>query len=370
MSAERFDTVIIGGGQAGLTTGYYLAKQGRSFVVLDANARIGDAWRTRWDSLRLFTPARYDGLPGWPFPAPAWSFPTKDEMADYLEAYAAKFRIPVRTGVSVGSVTRNGKGYVVEAGDGRIEADNVVVASGAHRVPKTPAFAASLDRGIVQIHSNRYRNPSQLPAGDVLIVGVGNSGAEIAKDLAKTHHVLISGKEKGQIPVEHSSRAAHLVFRVVRFVGHHLLTKRTAFQRKLAAKAEHKGTPLIRVKRKHLDAAGVEWVARTVGVRDGKPELEDGRVLDVASVIWCTGFRQDYTWIDLPVFGEDGLPIHQRGVVDAAPGLYFMGLLFQFSESSDVLPSKGRDARYVAKHIGTRSTNGTRKQPAAPGATR
>jgi putative flavoprotein involved in K+ transport len=369
MSTERFDTVIIGGGQAGLTTGYYLAKQGRSFVILDANPRIGDAWRNRWDSLRLFTPARYDGLPGWPFPAPAWSFPTKDEMADYLEAYAAKFGIPVRNGVSVEAVTRNGKGFIVTAGDDRFVSDNIVVASGAHRVKRTPSFAATLDPRILQIHSSDYRNPSQLPAGDVLIVGVGNSGAEIANELAQTHHVLISGKEKGQVPVEHGSRASKFVFPIIRFLGHRVLTKRTAFQRKLAMKAEHKGTPLIRVKRKHLDAAGVEWVARTIGVRDGKPELEDGSALNVTSVIWCTGFRQDYDWIDVPVFGEDGLPIHDRGVVDAAPGLYFMGLLFQFSESSDVLPSKGRDARHVAKHIASRSRKAS-EQPVAAGATR
>jgi len=370
MSTERFDTVIIGGGQAGLTTGYYLAKQGRSFVILDANPRIGDAWRNRWDSLRLFTPARYDGLPGWPFPAEPWSFPTKDEMADYLEAYAAKFKIPVRSGVAVGSLARNGKGFTVTAGDHGIEADNVVVASGAHQIPKTPAFATKLDPGIVQLHSYEYRNPAQLRDGPVLIVGVGNSGAEIAKELTKTHTVLISGKEKGQTPVEHDSGAMKIVLPIIRFLGQHVLTMRTAFQRKLVAKAEASGTPLIRVKRRHLDAAGVEWVARTVGVRDGMPELEDGRVLEVANVIWCTGFRPSYDWIDLPVFGEDGLPIHDRGVVQTEPGLYFMGLLFQFSATSDVLPSKGRDARHVAKHIASRSRNGASEQPVAAGATR
>jgi putative flavoprotein involved in K+ transport len=191
--AERFETVIIGGGQAGLAVGYHLARRDRRFVILDANQRIGDAWRKRWDSLRLFTPARYDGLPGWPFPAPAWSFPTKDEVADYLEAYAARFDLPVRTGVRVDGLSREADRYVVAAGKHRYEADNVVVAAGAYRRPRIPAFASELDSGIVQLHSSQYRDPSQLLEGGVLVVGAANSGAEIALEVSGDHRTWLSG---------------------------------------------------------------------------------------------------------------------------------------------------------------------------------
>jgi len=359
MDAERFETVIIGGGQAGLAAGYHLGKQGRPSVILDAFGRVGDAWREgRWDSLRLFTPARYNALPGMRFPAPAWSFPTKEEMASYMEDYARRFDLNVRTGVRVDAVSENGHGFVVTAGGRRFEADNVVVSTGAYRIPKVPAFASELDPSIVQLHSSEYKRPSQLRDGDTLIVGLGNSGAEIAFELSKTRRVLVSGKEKGQIPVRHGSAPFRIVFRLIRFIAQHILTKRTPIGRKLAAKILEKGAPLIRVRRRELDAAGVEWVARTIGIQGGLPALEDGNVMDVANVIWCTGFRADYGWIDAPIFDEKGMPVHERGVVRGAPGLYFVGLVTQFSVSSDVLASRGRDARYVAKHIASHRRNG------------
>jgi putative flavoprotein involved in K+ transport len=353
-SSEQFDTVVIGGGQAGLTAGYYLTKQQRSFVILDANERIGDAWRKRWDSLRLFTPAVFDGLPGLAFPAPAWSFPTKDDVADYLESYAERFELPVRTGVEVGRLSKEDGRFVVSAGDLRLEAENVVVATGAHQIPKLPTFARELDPRIVQLHSCEYRSPLQLQDGDVLLVGAGNSGAEIARELAATHRTWLAGPSTGQIPVRHGSFASRLAFRVVRFLGHRVLTKGTPIGRKVGPKLTSKGTPLIRTKLADLTEAGVERLPRVVGVRDGLPLLEDDRVLDVANVVWCTGFRTDFGWIDLPVFGEDGEPVHARGVVEAEPGLYFLGLVFLYSVSSDVFPNRGRDAGYIAKHIASR----------------
>lgn len=357
---ERFETVIIGGGQAGLTAGYHLTKRGKSFVILDASERVGDAWRKRWDSLRLFTPARFSGLPGMPLPAPAWSFATKDELADHLERYAEHFELPVRIGVSVDGLTKVDGGFEISAGDRCFEAENVIVATGAHQIPKVPAFAPELDPRIVQLHSHDYRSPSQLQEGDVLLVGAGNSGAEIAMDLSPAHRVWLSGPSTGQIPVRHGTRRARVGFRVFRFLGHHVLRVDTRIGRKLGPKLIAKGDPLIRTRLRDLVAAGVERVPRVVGVRGGLPVLEDDRVLDVANVVWCTGFRTDFGWIDLPVFGDDGQPMHYRGVVDSEPGLYFLGLVFQYSFSSDVLPSGGRDAESIAKHIASRQ----RREPA------
>jgi putative flavoprotein involved in K+ transport len=361
--SEHFDTLIIGGGQAGLTAGYYLAKQERSFVILDANERIGDAWRKRWDSLRLFTPACFSRLPGLPIPAPAWSFPTKDELADYLESYAERFELPVRTGVSVDGLSKVDGRFVVSAGELRFEADNVIVATGAHRIPTVPAFAPELDPRIVQLHSSEYRNPSQLHDGDVLLVGAGNSGAELAAELSQTRGCWLAGPKIGEIPVRHGTLPARFGFRVFRFFGHRVLRVDTRIGRRLGPKLLAAGDPLIRIRTKDLVAAGVERVPRVVGVREGLPVLEDDRVLEVANVIWCTGFRTDFRWIDLPVLGNDGEPLHYRGVVESEPGLYFLGLVFLYSFSSDVLPGRGRDAKYIAKHIGARRP---RFQPTAP----
>jgi putative flavoprotein involved in K+ transport len=350
-NTEQFETVIIGGGQAGLAMGYHLAKRKQPFVILDANERIGDAWRKRWDSLRLFTPARYDGLPGWRFPARGWSFPTKDEMADYLEAYAGRFELPVRTGVHVDRLSRAGDRYVVTSGERRFEAGKVVVASGAHQTPRIPEFADELDPGIVQLHSSAYTGPGQLRKGGVLVVGAGNSGAEIAFELSRTHRTWLSGNEVDEIPVRHGSVPARLVLPIVRFLFHRVLSMSTPIGRKVGPKVAFKASPLIRVKSKNMTAVGIERVARVAGVRHGLPQLDDGGELDVANVIWCTGFRQQFSWIDLPVFGDDGQPLHERGIVQSEPGLYFIGLLFLYAVSSDVLIGVGRDAKHIATQI-------------------
>src|SRR5881396_3819166 len=289
-TAETFDTVVVGGGQAGLAVGYYLKKRGRSFVILDANERIGGSWRTRtWSSLRLFTPARYDGLAGWPFPAPGWSFPTARETADYLEAYADRFQLPVETATRVERLTRDGDNFVVEAGDRRFEADNVVVATGFYGEPVVPDFAPDLDPRIVQMHSSEYRGTSQLLPGGVLLVGAGNSGADIAMDVSRAHPTWLSGRDKGQIPFRIETRRARLAYPILWFVASHVLTVKTPLGRKVRLHALAEGAPRIRVKTDDLDAAGVERVPKTAEVRDGLPALEDGRVMDVANVIWCTG---------------------------------------------------------------------------------
>jgi putative flavoprotein involved in K+ transport len=351
---EQFDTVVIGGGQAGLSVGYHLARQGQRFMILDASGRIGDAWRRRWDSLRLFTPARYSGLPGWPFPAPAWSYPTKDQVADYLEAYAARFELPVRTGVRVDRLSRDGDRYMVASGARRFQADHVVVASGAYQRPRIPAFADGLDPGIVQLHSNDYRGPSQLQEGGVLVVGAANSGVEIALELSGDHRTWLSGRHPGQEPFG-GSRKDRLVLPVVWFMTSHVLTMRTPMGRMARQRFHGRGIPLARTNRQRLDrATGIQRVPRTAGVRGGLPVLDDGRVLEVANVVWCTGFVPDFGWIDLPVFDQDGGPVHHRGVVESEPGLYFLGLLFLYALSSPLVGGVGRDAEHIARQIASR----------------
>jgi putative flavoprotein involved in K+ transport len=351
MSAH-FETVIIGGGQAGLATGYHLARRDRSFVVLEANARIGDNWRRHYDSLRLYSPGRFNALPGWTGDMGAWTYPTKDEIADYLEAYAGRFELPVVCGVRVDRLRRDGDGYIVHAGAHRFTADNTVVASGTFQEPIVPPFATELDADILQLHSSAYRRPAQLRPGPALVVGASHSGADIAHEVAAGHRTVLSGRINGELPFDIEGRAARVALPILWRAANHLLTMRTPIGRKVSAKVRAHGGPLLRVKRAHLRAAGVEHVeARVVGVEDGRPALSDGRVLDVANVIWCTGFGKDVSWIDVPVTGEDGWPEQTRGVVEASPGLYFVGLPFLFSFASMLVGGVGRDAGRVAEHI-------------------
>jgi putative flavoprotein involved in K+ transport len=294
------------------------------------------------------------------FPGPAHSFSMKDEVADYLEAYATQLELPVRTGVRVDRLTRNGSRVVVEAGDRLFEAENVVVAMASHSVPRVPPFAKELDPGIHQLHSVEYRNPSQLQDGPVLIVGAGNSGAEIAIEVVKKHSTWLAGTETGHVPFRIERAPARFVFLplLFRFIGHRVLTVRTPIGRRMRPKLLSHGAPLVRVKPKDLIAAGVERVPRVIGVRDGLPLLEDDRVLEPANVVWCTGFRPDFSWIDLPVFGDDDEPIepiHRRGIVADVPGLYFVGLFFLYAMSSGFLPGVGRDAEYVVQEIASRA---------------
>lgn len=349
------DTVVIGGGQAGLAVGYYLARQKREFVILDAHERIGDAWRTRWDSLLLFTPARFNGLPGMRFPARRDKFVTKDEMADYLESYAARFALPVHTRTRVDRLSRRDDRFLIETADQQIEADHVIVAMASTQVPWQPPFATAIDPSIVQLHSRDYRNRSQLRDGPVLVVGAGNSGADIAMEVVQDHETWMAGKETGHVPFRIESFVSrHVLVSIVRFAGHRVLTVRTPIGKKVRPRLLAHGAPLVRVKPKDLIAAGVRRVPRVVGVRDGLPELEDGRTVDVTNVIWCTGFRPGFSWIDLPILGDRQMPTHERGVVRSEPGLYFVGLEFLYSATSETITGMQRDAKRIAKHVGSR----------------
>jgi putative flavoprotein involved in K+ transport len=358
MTDQQLGTLVVGGSQAGLAVGYHLMQRRLPFMIVDDNHRIGDAWRKRWDSLRLFTPGRYDGLPGMPFPGSPSSYPTKDEAADYLEAYAREFALPVRTGVRVKKLSKVGDRFEVIYGEHTLFAENVVVATGAYNNPRVPPLACKLDKKIVQLHSKEYRNPSQIQEGGVLVVGAGNSGAEIAVELSRQHKTWLSGPDTGQEPTRAGSFPDRL-FTPIMWLMATRLTVQTSLGRKLR---DHflnppRGIPLARVRRKDFAASGIERAPRVTGVRNGYPVLEDGRVLEVSNVVWCTGFALNYDWIDLSLPTHNGHPIHDRGIIESCPGLYFVGLPFLYSLSSALLGGVGRDAEHVVEHLAARCSS-------------
>jgi putative flavoprotein involved in K+ transport len=361
-------TVVIGAGQTGLSTAYFLTRAGHECLVVHEHDRVGDQWRQRYDSLRLNTPAKWDSLPGTRFPAPRFSFPTGRDVGDYLERYVETHGIEVANRTLVRGVERCPNGtYEVTTDRSVLHADAVVVATGGEHHPNVPELAARLDPGIRQIHSGHYQNPSQLLPGPVLVVGASQSGADLALECVRAgHDTWLSGAVKGEVPVDIESFRAKLAAPVLWFLANRVLTDRTRRGRALKARVRAGGTPLIRVRRADLDAAGVHRVeSRTTGVVDGRAELADGTVLDVANVLWCTGFRQDFSFITPSVTGEDGWPRDDGGVVPESPGLYFVGLLFQRGFYSMFIGGAGRDAQHIAKQILSRADRRPAPRPAA-----
>lgn len=353
-AAPRFDVIVIGGGQAGLSVGYHLKQRGVRFVIVDGSERIGDAWRKRWDSLKLFSPAWLDGLDGLPFPLPRNECPTKDQMADYLEAYAKRFELPVQLRTQVERLSRKDGLFSVQTNRGELIAKQVVIAMASFQRKKLPVFAAELKSDIAQLHSSEYKNAAQLREGSVLVVGCGNSGAEIAHELASSHEVVMTAKKNDEVPFDGRSFLGRWVFLglLMRVVFHRVLTIRTPMGRKARPKLMVTATPLIRTRASDLARDGVERAGtRITGARDGLPVTDEGRVLDVQNIIWCTGFESGQSWIDLPIFGADGQPRHEAGVVNEAPGLYFVGLPFLYSMSSAMVHGVGRDAARISDLI-------------------
>jgi putative flavoprotein involved in K+ transport len=356
---ERLGTLIIGAGQTGLATAYFLARAGVDCVVLDEHQRVGDQWRQRYDSLLLNTPAKYDGLPGLPFPAPRGSFPTGADMGDHLERYVEQMGLTVRCGVGVRSVEQQpGGGFRLSTSHGELLAENVVVACGAEQQPNVPGFAGELDPGIRQLHSSEYANPGRLLPGPVLVVGAGQSGADLALEISRAgHETWLSGRVVPELPVPFGSRRARIVQPLLWFAANHVLTVRTPIGRRARPAVRKGGAPLLRVKRADLEAAGVHLSeGRAAGAEDGRPVLADGTVLDVANVVWCTGFRQDFGLVRPDVTGEDGYPRGDGGIVEDVPGLYYVGLIFQTAFASILIGGAGRDAKRIAAHIAARRT--------------
>jgi putative flavoprotein involved in K+ transport len=341
---DRHDVIIIGGGQAGLAIGQLLARAGRQFTILDAAEAPAAAWRTRWDSLKLFTPVRYDSLPGRAFPGPPDAYPGRDDVVAYLTDYARGFELPVELDSAVRAVRRGDDGYLVELDDRTYQADQVVVATGPFQVPRLPAVAERLAPGVVQLHSSAYRTPGTLPNGPVLVVGGGNTGYQIAEELSRTHEVHLSiGARQTPLPQRIAGRD---VFRYLEATG---LMGKTANSR-IGQRLQDRDTLIgssPRAARRH----GIHLHGRTVDVSGPEVTFSDGARLNPTAVVWATGFGLDHAWIDAPVFDGAGRLVHDRGVT-ASPGLYFLGLPWQHTRGSALLGWVKDDAEHLAHRIG------------------
>ena len=341
--ARRAEVIVIGGGQAGMAAGYYLSRAGIPFLILDAGTQAGDAWRQRWDSLELFTPARYSSLPGLPFPGDPGHYPGKDEVAEYMAAYARAFALPVRHGTRVMALDRSSGGYRLDTSAGPYEAAQVIIATGAYQRPFIPPIAAGLSGEVTQLHSAAYCNPAQIPAGQVLVVGAANSGAQIAADLAPTHQVVLSrGAPIRRLPRRILGIPIHALGDRLGLIPAPLDTWRGRTQRGDLLV----GPSLRQIARRY----GIQLARRATSATRRTVAFADGRTLDVSAVVWATGYRSDYSWIHLPVLGPDGLPRHQRGVSEL-PGLYFLGMHNQYSRGSALIHWVRHDAAHITGRV-------------------
>jgi putative flavoprotein involved in K+ transport len=356
-ASERREVVVVGGGQAGLAVGYFLGQQGRDFAILEAGEAPAAGWRERWDSLRLFTPVRHDGLPGRPFPGDPDSYPGRDDVVAYLTDYARALELPVEPNRRVRAVRQAHGGYVVELDDRAIHAQQVVIATGPFQVPVVPAIAERLDPGIVQLHSTRYRNPGQIPPGPVLVVGGGNTGYQIAEELVRSHEVHLSiGARQTPLPQRILGRDLFTYLQALRLM-------RVTVASRLGSRLQHRetliGSSPIAARRRH----GIHLHGRTVEISGPEVRFADGGTVTPSAVIWATGHRLDHSFVHAPVFDSAGRLAHQRGVT-AAPGLYFLGLPWQHTRGSALLGWVKDDARFIAERIAERAEG--RAAPATP----
>jgi putative flavoprotein involved in K+ transport len=354
MSAEssglRLDVLVIGGGQAGLAMGYHLRQRGLRFLIVDAGPEIGHVWRARWDSLQLFTSGRYDNLPGQPFPAAADTYPGKDEVADYLRAYAAQFELPVRLDTPVTSLAQAGDGgYLVKAGTDEVEAAQVVVATGAFQTPFTPSVAATLPSDVLQLHSADYRRPEQLPTGQVLVVGAANSGCQIALELSATRTVELSAGRR--IPTVPQRPLGRDVWWWASGLRLDRVTADSRLGRRLSGRDQIVGTGPHRLARRH----GVTVRPRVDAVADRGVTFADGGRGEYDVVVWATGFSTDDTWIDVPDATDERGRLRQRRGVTPSPGLYTLGRSWQHTRGSALLGWVGNDAAFLAEQIAGRA---------------
>ncbi len=351
-SRARFDVAVIGAGQAGLAIGYFLAQLGRRFVILESADSVGSAWRDRWDSLVLFTSRRYDSLPGLIFPGDPDGYPGRAEVIAYLEQYAASFDLPIEFNSRVRSLTKEDGRFVVESADRVIEADQVVVATGPFQVPNLPAVSGQLEPEVFQIHSTGYRRPSDVPEGDVVVVGGGNTGFQIAKELSASRNVQLAiGSRQTPLPQ--------------RILGRDLfwwLTKLGVLEKtvdsRIGRRARDRDTLIGSSSRELKRRYGVGLKPRVVGASGRTLSFADGTELEVDAVIWATGYRPDHSWIEAAVMDSEGSVRHRRGVTDV-PGLYFLGLSWQYTRGSALLGWVKDDAEFIAAQIAANATTTT-----------
>jgi putative flavoprotein involved in K+ transport len=341
--SDRLDVAVVGGGQAGLAVGHFLAGQGRHFAILEAAAEPAAAWRARWDSLRLFTPVRYDSLPGLAFPGDPDTYPSRDEVVAYLEDYVRRFELPLELDSRVLAIRDLDGRFGIELADRSYEADQVVIATGPFQAPFTPALAADLDPVVVQRHSTEYRRPDQLPDGPVVVVGGGNTGYQVAAELVRTREVHLAIGAR-QIPLPQRLLGRDL-FGYLERLG---LMRRSVDSR-LAQRMKDRET-LIGSSPRGARRQGIHLRPRVTGAAGTTLAFADGSQQDAATVIWATGFRHDHSFVQLPVFDAQGRPQHRRGVTDM-PGVYFLGLLWMHTRGSALLGWVKDDARYIAERI-------------------
>jgi putative flavoprotein involved in K+ transport len=344
---KTWPVIVVGGGQSGLAAGYYLKQMKTDFIILDENPHTGDSWKNRWDTLHLFTPARHDGLPGMKFPSQRNGFPGKDQVAKYLSDYSDKFQLPVRHNIKVKKIRSENSRYQLYTSDGIFQAKKVVIATGTHPIPKIPDFAVDLSKEILQIHSSDYKNPEILPEGDVLVVGAGTSGVEIALEVSKYRKTCISGNPTFHIPDNVFKYAGGLYWWAVK----NILTVKTPVGRKFKQKVLKGGGPLINISIEDLEKAGVTRLQRMKGALRGMPVMEDDTAVNVRTVIWCTGYRPDFSWMDMDVRDESGWPVTERGISKKQEGLFFMGMPFQYGLASGLIGGVGRDAAHVVREL-------------------
>jgi putative flavoprotein involved in K+ transport len=345
-ASERHEVIVVGGGQAGLAIGYYLKQQGRDFTILEAADAPAAAWRERWDSLRLFTPVRYNSLPGRPFPGEPDVYPGRDAVVAYLNDYARDLDLPVQLNNRVRAVRHGDEGrYVVEVDDGRsMQAEQVVIATGPFQIPLVPAIAERLDRDIVQVHSTEYRNPRQIPDGPALVVGGGNTGYQIAEELAATREVHLSiGTRQAPLPQRLLGRDLFTYLEAVRLMR---VTVASRLGQRLQTRETLIGSSPRAARRRH----GIHLHGRAVEASGGEVRFADGGTVTPAAVIWATGFRLDHSFVHAPALDSAGRLVHQRGVT-ASPGLYFLGLPWQHTRGSALLGWVKDDAQFIAQRI-------------------